>query len=441
MRVSIIAAFFLLSGSLMAQRSFSLQEALDYSAKNGYQYRLSEMDLEKAKQKVKETIAIGLPQVNAKASYQNFLKQPVQVVPAEFFGGQAGEFAEVIFGTKQNASAEISASQLLFDGSYIVGLQATKAFVRLSEEQVEKSKLDTKVAVAEAYSLVLAAQENVRILSDNQESMEKMLLETKAMYDIGFVAEEDVDQLDITVSRVKSKIKNAENQVKIAMSLLKFRMGVPIDVEILLTDNVEGLITTTSSPMDMSGGMSFSRNINVSLARTNATLQKLSMKNAKAGYLPRVAAFASYQQNSFANDFNFLNPEAKWFPTAVVGLNLDIPIFSSGMKHQKVAQAKVEYQKARVQERMAKEGARLEFETASTEYLNAQEIFQLEKRNLALSKKVKETTSIKFKEGLSSSFELVQSESQLAQSQGAYIQSIILLLNAKTKLDKALNRL
>ncbi|MFT5338141.1 MAG: outer membrane protein, partial [Luteibaculaceae bacterium] len=328
MRVSIIAAFFLLSGSLMAQRSFSLQEALDYSAKNGYQYRLSEMDLEKAKQKVKETIAIGLPQVNAKASYQNFLKQPVQVVPAEFFGGQAGEFAEVIFGTKQNASAEISASQLLFDGSYIVGLQATKAFVRLSEEQVEKSKLDTKVAVAEAYSLVLAAQENVRILSDNQESMEKMLLETKAMYDIGFVAEEDVDQLDITVSRVKSKIKNAENQVKIAMSLLKFRMGVPIDVEILLTDNVEGLITTTSSPMDMSGGMSFSRNINVSLARTNATLQKLSMKNAKAGYLPRVAAFASYQQNSFANDFNFLNPEAKWFPTAVVGLNLDIPIFS-----------------------------------------------------------------------------------------------------------------
>jgi len=441
MRLVLISFGMMISALSMGQRSFTLEEAMKYGAKNSYETKLSKMDLEIAKKKVKETIAIGLPQISGKGSYQNFLEQPVQLVPAEFFGGQAGEFAEVIFGTKQNVSGELSASQLIFDGSYIVGLQATRAYTNFSEVQLSQTKLNAKEKIAEAYTLVLAAQENLRILNDNVGSMEQMYSETQAMYESGFAAEEDVDQLAISLSRIKASIRNAEYQVQSAKSLLKFHMGIPVDLEIILTDQVETLVGQNADLTGLSTDMDLSRNVNIALARSNKDLQRLAYKNAKAAYLPRLAAFASYQQNSFANKFNFLESQALWFPTLLVGVNLEIPIFSSGMRHHQVGQAKVEYNKAKVMETQAKEGARLEFETASRDYLNAMEVFDLEKRNLALSEKIKETTSIKFKEGLSTSFELVQSENQLAQTQGAYIQALISVLNAKTKLNKSLNRL
>jgi len=441
MRLVLISFGMMISALSMGQRSFTLEEAMKYGARNSYETKLSKMDLEIAKKKVKETIAIGLPQISGKGSYQNFLEQPVQLVPAEFFGGQAGEFAEVIFGTKQNVSGELSASQLIFDGSYIVGLQATRAYTNFSEVQLSQTKLNAKEKIAEAYTLVLAAQENLRILNDNVGSMEQMYSETQAMYESGFAAEEDVDQLAISLSRIKASIRNAEYQVQSAKSLLKFHMGIPVDLEIILTDQVETLVGQNADLTGLSTDMDLSRNVNIALARSNKDLQRLAYKNAKAAYLPRLAAFASYQQNSFANKFNFLESQALWFPTLLVGVNLEIPIFSSGMRHHQVGQAKVEYNKAKVMETQAKEGARLEFETASRDYLNAMEVFDLEKRNLALSEKIKETTSIKFKEGLSTSFELVQSENQLAQTQGAYIQALISVLNAKTKLNKSLNRL
>ena len=188
--------------------NLSLQEAIDYALQNNRTAINAARDIDAAKQQKWETTASGLPQISASVDYQNFLKQQVSVIPAEFFGGQPGEFAEVIFGTKQSATAFATLNQKIFDGSYLVGLQSAKVFLEISKNAKVKTDLEVRKAVIEAYGNVLLAEESVSILERNIEVLEKNLFETQKIYENGLGEEESVEQLQITLSGVKSSLSN-----------------------------------------------------------------------------------------------------------------------------------------------------------------------------------------------------------------------------------------
>jgi len=190
---------------------YSLEDAIAYALENNYSSVNASRDMIDAEKQKWEVIADGLPQINAAISYQNQLKQPISLIPAEFFGGEPGTFTPITFGQPQQANATATLRQQIFDGSYIVGVQATRTFLDYSKNNKEKTDQEVKAAVVNAYGNVLLAQETVTIAQNNKNTLEKTLFETQKLFENGLGDEESVEQLQITLSSVESALKNAQH--------------------------------------------------------------------------------------------------------------------------------------------------------------------------------------------------------------------------------------
>ena len=224
-----------------APTKFSLQEAIDFALLNNRNSINAQRDIEAAKAQKWETTASGLPQLSATVDYQNFLKQQVQLLPAEFFGGNSGEFAEVVFGTKQNMYATATLNQKVFDGSYIVGLQSAKVFLEISNNAKIKTDLEVRKAVINAYGNVLLAEESIAILKRNLEVLQKNLYETTKIFENGLGEEESVEQLQITLAGIESNLNNVTRMKTLAYQMLNMTLGLDINRKTFLTDDLERL--------------------------------------------------------------------------------------------------------------------------------------------------------------------------------------------------------
>lgn len=435
---SILLVASLLIGSLgIAQQSFSLQQAMDYAAVHSYTTQLSEQEVLLAKAQVNETIGSGLPQINANGSYQNFIKQPVQVVPAEFFGGQPGEFQSVVFGTKQNLTADITATQLIFDGSYLVGLKAAQEVTKLFELQKDKSIVDVKKDVADAYFMALVAERSNSILKESLEVFKKLKEERRAMYNEGFASETDADQMDINFGNLQANVAYTEVQVKLAKMLLKFRMGIKQNQDIVLSDGLDNYTKSLPVTQDV---VNLNNTIDFKLTAQNVTLRTLNRKALQAQYLPSINGFFTTQQQSFSNEFNFFGSDAEYFASSLFGINVRVPIFGSLNKHYKIKQAKIEEFKAKLNTLQVREALILDYKNAEANLIYNFKTFKTQEANLKLAKRIQDKTLIKFKEGMASSFEVSQSESQFLEAQNTYTQATLNYLQSITKLKQVTNQ-
>lgn len=433
-----LLSIFTMAVTLVKAQQYSLEEAKQFAIEHSYQAQSADLEVEKSQRKVKETISTGLPQVNATASYQNFLELPRQLVPAEFFGGNEGEFAEVVFGTEQQMGFDLRATQLLFDGSYFVGLQASKVYLELSKNDQRKTETEIMQMVTQAYGNVLVTEENIEILKQNLENLQSQLEETKALYENGFAEEQDRDQLELLLSNAKNSYEQAMRQKDISRNQLKFMMGIDIATEIELTDDLDAITLKNTDEDYLSTDFDVTTHIDYKVINTQERASELLLKQQKSTYLPKLSAFASYQQNSYSNEFNFFD-DSRWFPTEVVGLNFSMPIFSSFGRNQRIQQAKIEMQQVGVAKKQMEQKLLVELETAKSEYTFALSQYQTAKDNLKLAERIFNKTQIKYDEGVSGSMELTQANNQLLDTQGNYIKSSLQLINAKSNLDKALN--
>src|SRR5690606_29654511 len=233
-----------ISTVMMAQenpQSFSLQEAINYGLEHNRTVKNAVWDIQAAEKQKWETIATGLPQISANASYQDYLKLQTQVVPAEAFGGPAGEYAAINFGIKQTFNSSATLNQLLFDGSYLVGLQSAKVFLEISKNAKEKTDLEVRKSIINAYGNVLLTIESESILQKNLDVLQKNLKETTAIFENGLEEEESVEQLQITLSGVESNLNNVKRLKRISYQMLNIALGLDVDSQITLTDNLESL--------------------------------------------------------------------------------------------------------------------------------------------------------------------------------------------------------
>jgi outer membrane protein len=423
------------------QASFTLQEAIDYALKNNYGIKNARTDVEISRKKILETTTIGLPQVNGEINFQNFINIPTQVIPENAFNpmGDPNELIPVQFGTNYNASAGISLSQLVFDGAYIVGLQASKTYAMLSKNQLAKTENDLIAEVSQAYFNVIVARENVKIVKQNLETTEKLLSETRKIYESGFIEEADVDQISLLLLNIKNNLSRSERQFDFSVKLLKLQMGMDINQPIEITEDLNQIINNINVENLYNREFQVNNHIEFKLARTNQDLMQLNLRREKVAYLPSLGAFVSHQENAFRNQFNFLDFNRPWYPATVWGINLRVPIFDSGMRYSRVSQAKLEYQKAENLTVLAEQSLKLQADNARADLINAFERLNTEKQNLFLAEKIQKKTLIKYQEGLSSSLELNQVQNQFLTTQGSYIMTIFELLNAKARFEKALN--
>lgn len=419
--------------------SLSLKQAIDYALKNSYASINANRDIDAAKLKKWETTTMGLPHINAVIDYQNWLKQQVSLIPAELFGGNAGEFAEVAFGTKHNMNATATLNQLIFDGSYLVGLQSAKTYLKISENAKEKTEIGIREAVINAYGNVLLSEESVQILEKNITTLEKNLNETKEIYKNGFTEEENVEQLQITLASVKSQLSKAKNLKNIAYKMLNITLGIDMNTSIILTDNLTEL---TKENVDLgltNNNLNVENHIDYKIAKNTERANELFVKLEQSKALPTLSSFVNLGYASFGQEFEFFKKEQKWFDSSLMGVSLNIPIFSSLARSSRTQQAKIELEKAKTNLTELEQKLELQLASSKNDYNFSIEELETSKQNLELAERIEKKQQIKFFEGLSTSFELSEAQRQLYTMQQNYLQNMLQVIVSKAALDKALN--
>ncbi|AIM60514.1 TolC family protein [Cellulophaga lytica] len=419
--------------------SFSLQEAINYALEHNYSAINAERDIEDAQKQKWETIASGLPQVNGAISYQNQLKQPVSLIPGELAGGAPGSFIPVVFGQKQSTSATATLSQQIFDGSYIVGVQATKTFIDYSANSKEKNALDVRKAVVEAYGNVLLAEESAAILEKNKTALEKNLNETQKIFENGLTEEESVEQLQITLASITNQLKNAIRLKKITVQMLNLVMGLELDNPTKLTEDLDILTEKQIDFNLVESDLVLENNVDYKMALNLNEQRALELKLEKSKALPTLNAFVNFGYTAYSQEFDFLKKETDWFNSSILGFDLNIPIFSSLRRSASTQRAKIALEKAKTQKTEAEESLRLSWENAKSEYILAIEQYQTNKDNLGLAERIEKKNQVKYFEGLATSFELRQAQTQLYAVQQEYLQSMVDVINKKTALELILN--
>jgi len=435
------ALVFIMPPTFAQVKRFSLKEAQEYAVKHNYEARNAIIDIALADKKVRENLATGLPQAEASISYNNFLNLATQLIPAEFFGGEPGTYMEVQFGTKHNASAGVQLSQLIFNGSYFVGLKAAKEYLQMSKTQLQQVEQEVKSAIANSYYLVLVSQKNKELMSETIVTMEKLLGDTQAMYEQGYMEDTDVDKLRLLLSDLQTNVLNAENQLKTAMNLMKFNLGMSINDEIELTDNLDVLLLSLDPQGSLDGYFKLENHVTFRLMESQETIGQYQIQLAKMAYLPTVSAFLSAQSNAQRNEFNFFDVNEKWFPTTLVGLQFAIPIFSSGNRYFKLQQAQLELEKTRNTRMQVNESLVMGAQNSKINLEVAIETYQNKKLSYELAGRIYEKEQIKYKNGVSSSTDLNQSYNQLLESQGTFLGATLDMLNKQLELDKAYSNL
>lgn len=422
--------------------SFTLQQAIDHAIANNYTAINAKRDIDAAKQKKWETTATGLPQITSNLQYLNNLDFQVQGVSGNAFnpGGDPNEISTIAFGTKHSANASATLNQLIFDGSYIVGLQSAKVYLQISQNAKEKTDLEIKEMVTNAYGNVLLARESVLIFEKNKTTLEKTLFETTETFKNGLTEEENVEQLQITLTQLKSSLSNAQKRAEIALNLLKISMGIDINNDVTLTEKLDDLAVKNVDLAVLAEEFNSQNSIDYKIQQNNEESKRLLLKLERYRALPTVGAQLNYGANTFSNEFDIISTQQKWYNYSNFGVNISLPIFSSFRDRARTQQAKIAFEQAKTQLTETEQRLKLQFQQAKTDYEYSIEQYSASKSNLKLAERIEGKQQIKFKEGLSTSFEFTEAQRQLYTAQQNYLQAMIDVMNKKATLDKLTNK-
>lgn len=438
--------------------SLTIQQAQDYAMEHNTQVQNSQIDVKIADKEVWETTATGLPQLSASGSYTNNLSLATQLFP-NFIEptilqilNEEGVFdpprpipkpekIEVQFGTQHNFSGSLTVSQLIFSGPYIVGLQAAQVYKGLSKHKYEKTSQEAKANVARTYHSILLTQRNINILKANLANLKKSLKDSRALYENGMVEQTEVEKIQISVSNLENSIKTTQRQQEQFYNLLKIQLGVKLNQPVKLTQNLQDILLEQSYENTIQKEFDVQENVNYQLMDTQVRLSELDLKKEKAQFLPSLSAFYNFRENAMRDKFNPLDPDKKWFESSSLGFELSFPIFNSGQKVSRVQQAKLNLKKTKNNLSETRKNIVNSYIQAKNNYKTAYEKMQNSRENMKLAKKVYRRISKKFAEGMASSMELTQANSDYLNTESNYINNIVELLNARTQIEKIRNEL
>jgi outer membrane protein TolC len=383
---------------------------------------------------------MGLPQIDGSASYQKFIEQPVNLMPARIFnpGAPPDAYVPVKFGTEQNMKWSATLKQLIFSGSYIVGLQSSRTYRKISENAQIKTRQKIKEAVVNAYGNALLTEESIKIMQNNIDVVRKNLFEVQEMFKNGLVEETDVEQLKITLSNLNNQLDYLQRMQQTAYEMLNYVLGRKINSPIELADTFESLKQQSMQLDLLQKPFDKNNNIDYIIAKNQVKAKKLQIKYEKSKALPTIAAFVNYGKNAYNNDFEFFDDQQAWYEQSIFGINISIPVFSSWGRTSRMQQAKIDFENAQNAMSDKEKELELQYAKAKNEYEHSFKQYDIAKENLKLAEKIERKEQIKFKEGVGNSFQLNQARMQLYQTQQQYLQSIIEIIRKKVVLENIL---
>jgi outer membrane protein TolC len=393
--------------------------------------------LQNAGAKINEIKAMGLPQVNGSVALTNNIVLQRAFIPAKIFNPAAaeGELIAAKFGVDNSGFASVGLSQLVFDGSYLLGLKASTVYKDLAVKSVTQSKQQVAENVTKAYYGILVNEKRQGLLALNVARLDTLLKETRELNKQGFVEKIDVQRLDVQANNLRTELENVNRLQELSYSLLKFQMGFPMEEPIRLSESLEKVELATFNT-NAAGDFNYANRIEYSILQTQENLAELDLKSIKAGYLPRLVLNANYGYNAGANAFSDLVTK-QWFDNAAITVALQIPIFDGFSKKYKAVQSANNLQKVRQSYSLLKSSIDLQRSQASITMKNALESMKEQKANLDLANEISRVTRVKYQQGVGSNLEVLNAESSIKESQANYFTALYNALVAKVELEKA----
>ncbi len=423
-------------------KALSLSECIQYALTHSPVVQNSYLDYLKARKQIAEVRAAGLPQVNATGSFRYFVEIPTSLVPGEFFGAPRGTFIPVRFGVPYNLEFSVTGTQLLFDGTYFVGLQAARAVKELTYKSYQRSRTETVAAVKKAYYAALVSQERLRLLSQNLQQLETLLRQTEGLYRAGFAERLDVQRLEVSLNNLRTEQSRAAELAGLTYLTLKLQMGMPLETPIALTDTLSPAELLTLLP-DTGFTASFepSRRWEYQILLHQRRALELNLRRYQVSYLPSLVFISSLATQAQRREFNFFDTRQRWFPIAFVGAQLQVPIFDGLRRASQISQARLELQKNQNELFQLRQALQLEAESARRQLLNSLRALEVQQRNVALAQEVLQTVQRKQELGVGSTIELVQAQTSYEQAQTSYTTALLEAYLAYIDWQKAIGTL
>lgn len=434
----------LLTGMANAQQAsqFSIKQAVEYAKKNNLSLKSKKLDENLAQKKVTEVFAIGLPQVSAGVSYVNNIQIATQRLPnfindALPAGSPRGpEFIDAQFGVAHSLTANAQLNQLIFDGTYFLGLKAAQEFVRVSEYISQQTETELELNTIKSYYSVLMADKRLVLMENSLRSLDSTLYNMRAMAKEGFVEMVDTARVAYSLSNLKIQKARLEDQHKIMLNYLKLQMGYPINQPIELTESTESL-EKAMKVSDVAGNGNVASRAEYRILDQQVKLGMLDVKRYKMGYVPTLNGFLQHQQNTFASKGNMSQLGDPFFPGTSWGLSLHIPIFSGFRQSSLVKQADLRLEQYKLSIDQFSQAYENEVFSARTNYLRAVENLDLQKKNVELAKEIKRIAKIKLQEGLGTSLEYTTAETENNTAEASLVIALYELMVAELDYRKA----
>jgi len=423
---------------------YSLKDCLEYAKKENPNLQSALLQEEIAEKKINEVMGSGLPQVSVSGSLQDNIKKQVVAIPGGgLFGGDPNSIITFSMSTKYNMGLTGTVNQLLFDGSFWVGLQAAKRSGEYYRQGVQTAEEDVIYNVANAYYQVIISAKQIDLLKYNIRSVEETMKNTELLYTNGRVKKVDLDRIIVNHNALLTQLNTAKNGLQIAYENLKYRMGIPFSSKLEVADNSIGTVDSEVSlnipdaVLNDSTTEYYNNRIEYKQLLTTRQLQELNKKNEMAGYIPTLSAYYNYSYQSMAEKFNFFKEESNWYGASSVGLNLQWNLFTGGSRAAKIQQADLNI---KVMDQTIKDtelAMSLQVSSSRTKFKSAYDNIENERKNVELAREVYRVTELEFREGTSTSADLVNAETSLREAQTNFINSLLDLYIARLDYEKA----
>lgn len=412
--------FFAMFLSAQQRLELSLNGAVQYALEHNKLMQNASLAIQESQAAYISTISKGLPQVDAKIDYQNYFNSRAYL-------------GNLTFTFNPTSNLNLSVGQLIFSGSYIVGIQIANIYREITDISYKKTEADIRAMVMNSYYLVLISKRSLDILNQNIQNMNDVISKTKALVTVGILDETDADQIALQKTILENAARSAERQLELATNLLKMQLGVQASTEIILTDDLFSLLSMTNFDKSLNQTFIPAQNLDFQLMLLQRDIAKKKMNLEKSKFLPTITGFYNYTEK-------IKKPELDFSPKNIIGINVGIPLFSSGARYFAHKQAKIQYLSVQNQVDLVSDQLTIQEKQLRQNLKTAREQYEAQKENIVLARRVYDNIYLKYQQGVVSGLDLTTANTNLLQSENSYLMAIMQLLNAQTELDKFLNQ-
>jgi outer membrane protein len=417
--------------------NFSVADCVNYAYQHQHDVVNANLDVTSAAYHVKEVIGQGYPQIAGTANFLDYLIIPTTLIPGSFIGQQGN--VKLKFGVTYQSTLGLTFNQIIFDPNYLVGLAARKTYQQLYDRSYTRSKIEANVSVTKAYYQVLVSVEQIKLQDADINQLKLQMDETAARNKQGFVEKIDVDRITVQYNTLVTNRENTLRLLGVNYELLKFQMGMPVQAVLILKDKLED-IKLDASVVDPARDTTVYRNrIEYNLLETQEKLNEYDVKSKKGQFLPKLSFVANYSPSYQNNSFSDLYTEN--FPSSYIGLNLSVPIFTGWQHHNQLKQSEIAVFKSQNDLYNMKNTVNLQVDEAKAYYINGLRTLEVQKKNQELAQEVLHVAKVKYEQGVGSSIEVTQAQTDLETADNSYIQGLYDALVSKVDLDQAYGRI